>query len=259
ERVRVLLRASTRRNEKVAYYPEKAGTWRDISGARWLHCCFPHYVHVMKSTLILSALRFFSKLSLRSQRRLGTLCGDFAFFANTRMAQTTHTNLRLAFPELPEAERRALARNSLRHTFRAICEAGGTWLWPAERAFAGIERVDGLPVLREALAQGSGVMVISPHIGNWELLGLYLNTLDLGQTHQLFQPPTDPAFAKLIYEARSRSGANMVATDKQGVMMMLKALRAGEVVGILPDQVPPPESGDYAPFFTHPALTMTLV
>jgi Lauroyl/myristoyl acyltransferase len=213
----------------------------------------------MKSTLILALLRFLALLPLSWQRRLGTLCGDIAFLANTRMAKTTHTNLAIAFPELSEEERRKLAHASLRQTFKAICEAGSTWLWPPERALASIERVIGFDLLKAGAESGKGVVLCSPHLGNWELFGLWLNTCGLGQTHQLFQPPSDPRIAEVIYKARSRTGANMVATDKQGVSMLLRALRAGEVVGILPDQVPPDESGEFAPFFNRPALTMTLV
>ncbi|MDR2213371.1 MAG: lysophospholipid acyltransferase family protein [Pseudomonadales bacterium] len=213
----------------------------------------------MKSRLIILVLTFLSWLPLRWQRRLGSFLGSWAFLAGTRMARTTEINLGLCFPELSEAERRQLARASLRHTFQTICEAGGVWLWPAGRILACIERVEGLELLRAALAQGKGVVVAGPHLGNWELLGLYLSAAGLGPSRQLFQPPGDPRLGKLIYDARSRGGAHMVPTDKQGVALLLRALKAGEIVGILPDQVPPMESGEFAPFFGKPALTMTLL
>jgi KDO2-lipid IV(A) lauroyltransferase len=213
----------------------------------------------MKSTLILATLRLLSRLPLRWQRRVGSLCAGIAFMAGTRMARTTLTNLALCFPELDESQRHQLARASLNHTFQTICEAGGMWLWPAERTLGGIERVEGLQLLRDAVTEGNGVLVIAPHLGNWELFGLYLNSCGCGQSYQLFQPPDDPRLGKLIFEARSRAGANMVATDKQGVAQLLRALKAGEIVGILPDQVPPVGSGDFAPFFGVPALTMTLL
>ncbi|MDR0779664.1 MAG: lysophospholipid acyltransferase family protein [Pseudomonadales bacterium] len=213
----------------------------------------------MKSRLILTTLRFLSWLPLRWQRRVGTVCAALAFLLNTRMARTTLTNLALCFPELSAPECRQLTQASLRHTFQTICEAGSVWLWPAERTLGCIARVEGLPLLFDAVAEGKGVIVAGPHLGNWELLGLYLSRAGTGPSYQLFQPPSDPRIAQAIYTARSRGGANMVATDKQGVAMLLRALRAGEIVGILPDQVPPPESGDFAPFFGVSALTMTLL
>jgi KDO2-lipid IV(A) lauroyltransferase len=213
----------------------------------------------MKSPLILATLRLLSNLPLRWQRRVGNMCAGIAFASGTRMAKTTLTNLAVCFPELTEPQRRELAKASLRHTFQTICEAGGMWLWPAERTLGGIERVEGLQLLQDAVAEGNGVLVIAPHLGNWELFGLYLNSCGCGQSYQLFQPPDDPRLGKLIFDARSRAGAAMVATDKQGVAKLLRALKAGEIVGILPDQVPPVESGEFAPFFGMPALTMTLL
>src|SRR5690606_19093956 len=163
------------------------------------------------------------------------------------------------FPAMAEDERRALARRSVRETFATIAEGGAVWLWPAPRILARIRRVEGFDLLREAHALGRGVIVAGPHLGNWELIGLWLNTCGLGQTVQLFQAPRDPALARLIFEARSRSGAEMVPTDARGVTQLLKSLRDGRIVGILPDQVPPESGGGFAGFFGVPALTMTLL
>ena len=213
----------------------------------------------MKSTLIIPTLRLLSWVPLRWQRRVGILCAELVFLAGTRMVKTTLVNLQLAYPELNDEQRQRLTRASLRHTFQTICEAGGTWLWPAERALGCIERIEGLALLLQAEKAGKGVLLLAPHLGNWELFGLYLNNCGAGQSHQLFQPPADPALAALIHAARGRTGANMVPTDKHGVATLLRALKAGEIVGILPDQVPTQESGAFAPFFGTPALTMTLL
>jgi len=212
----------------------------------------------MKSLLLILLLRFLALLPLSTARALGVLISRFCWWTRGRMAQTTLTNLALCFPQLDTAARTALAQASLRHTFMAIAECGAVWLWPAPRALALIQRVEGLELLRAAHAQGRGVIMLGPHLGNWELTGLYLNTCGCGQNSQLFQAPADRRLGKLIYEARSRSGSHMVPTDQKGVGVLLQALRRGEVIGILPDQVPPDTGGEFAPFFGVPALTMTL-
>ncbi|HEY0962409.1 MAG TPA: lysophospholipid acyltransferase family protein [Pseudomonadales bacterium] len=212
----------------------------------------------MKSRLLILLLRFFAVLPLPAARALGVLLGDICWFMRGRMARTTLKNLSLCFPHLDDTARRRLAKESLRHTFMAVTESGAVWLWPAPRALALIHRVEGLNLLQAAHAEGRGVIMLGPHLGNWELTGLYLNTAGCGQNSQLFQAPDDPLFAKLIYEARSRSGSHMVPTDQKGVGVLLQALRRGEVIGILPDQVPPDSGGEFAPFFGIPALTMTL-
>jgi KDO2-lipid IV(A) lauroyltransferase len=141
-----------------------------------------------------------------------------------------------------------------------MTECGPVWLWPAQKVFAHILDVEGLDLLQEAQAENRGTVVIAPHLGNWEVFGLYLNQCGCGQSSQLYQTPRDPKLDHLIHQARSRAGANMVATDNKGVISLLKSLKRGEIVGILPDQVPnSPSGGDFAPFFGRDVLTMTLV
>lgn len=212
----------------------------------------------MKSRLLILLLHFFAALPLPVARAIGVVLGDICWFTRGRMAHTTLTNLALCFPELEASARRTLARKSLRHTFMAIAESGAVWLWPAPKALALVHKVEGLELLHAAHAEGRGVIMLGPHLGHWELVGLYLNTAGAGQNSQLFQAPEDPRFAQLIYEARSRSGSRMVPTDQKGVGVLLQALRKGEVIGILPDQVPPDSGGEFAAFFGVPALTMTL-
>jgi Kdo2-lipid IVA lauroyltransferase/acyltransferase len=212
----------------------------------------------MKSRLIVLLIRLLARLPLRWGARLGTLLGRLNWRTRGRMARTTGTNIALCFPELDGPTQAALSRHSLEHIFRTFTEAGAIWLWPAERTLGLIREVDGLNLLQQAHAEGKGVIMLSPHVGNWELMGLFMNTCGLGQTSQLYQAPTDPALAELLFTARSRTGARMVATDKKGVAELLQGLRRGEVIGILPDQVPDESGGEFAPFFGIPALTMTL-
>lgn len=213
----------------------------------------------MKARLLILCLRGLASLSLENARRLGRCIGAWNWRLGSRMARTTRKNLELCFPAMPANERRALAERSLRETFATMAEGGAVWLWPASRILGTIRRVDGWELLREAHAEGRGVIVAGPHLGNWELLGLWLNTCGLGQTVQLFQAPRDAGFARLIFEARSRTRADMVPTDARGVSLLLRALREGRIAGILPDQVPPESGGEFASFFGVPALTMTLI
>lgn len=213
----------------------------------------------MKSRLLLLLMRFFAVLPLPVARALGKVMGQVCWITRRRMAQTTLINLKLCFPQLNVVDRNRLAGRSLSHTFQTISETGAVWLWPAADALRLVREVEGMEVLAAAHAAGKGVLVLSPHVGNWEILGLYLNTCGCGPSSQLYLAPDDPALAAVIHHARSRSGARMVATDKKGVSELLQALRRGELVGILPDQVPPETGGEYAPFYGVPALTMTLV
>ncbi len=213
----------------------------------------------LRSRLIVGLMHLLAWLPLPVLRGLGNLLGALGWRLGRKMVAVTRRNIDLCFPELEPARREALARDSVRETFRAIIEMPAVWLWPADRIIGRIHQVHGMDKLRQAHAQGKGVIVISPHLGNWELMGLYLNTCGCGPSSQLYQAPSDPLLDRLLFKARSRSGAKMVNTDTKGVAVLLSYLRRGEVVGILPDQVPPASGGIFAPFFGVDALTMTLV
>lgn len=212
----------------------------------------------MKEALLILLLRLLALLPLRIARVFGSVLASLCWLMGRRMADTTLVNLTLCFPDLTQAQRVALGKESLRHTFQTITETGAAWLWPAERTLGLIHHVEGLDLLQQAITEGKGALVLAPHLGNWEIFGLYLNVCGCGQTSQLYQAPDSPALDRLIYQARSRAGAHMVATGNKGVGELLKALRNDEIVGILPDQVPPESGGEFAPFFGVPALTMTL-
>lgn len=200
-----------------------------------------------------------ARLPLGTVRRVGAVLGRLNWLASSRMATTTRININNCLPEIDANNRKLLAKSSISHTFQAMAEGAPAWLWPPEKVLDHILEVDGLEHLEAAKAQGKGVVVMAPHLGNWEVFGLYLNNCGFGRSSQLYQAPKDPRLDKFIYQARSRSGANMVPTNAKGVGLLLKALKRGEIVGILPDQVPNDQGGEFAPLFGRQAFTMTLV
>ena len=213
----------------------------------------------MKTLTLLLILRSLALLPLGLVRNLGALIGKVSWLTSSRMAETTRINLALCFSELDESKRMLLAKASIINTFQTITECGSAWLWPAEKIMEHILEVEGLELLQRSQAAGKGTVLLAPHLGNWEVFGLFLNTCGCGQSSQLYQAPKSKALDRIIYSARGRVGAKMVATDTRGVALLLKALKSGEIVGILPDQVPPKTGGDFAPFFGKQVLTMSLV
>ena len=174
------------------------------------------------------------------------------------MTETTRINLALCYPEIDESKRLLLAKSSIVNTFQTMAECGPVWLWPPEKILNKVLGVEGLELLIEAQNAGKGSVVLAPHLGNWEVVGLYLSNCGCGQTNYLYQAPKDKRLDKLIYNARKRSGANIVATDNKGIALLLKSLKRGEIAGILPDQVPSESGGEYAELFGKEVLTMTL-
>jgi KDO2-lipid IV(A) lauroyltransferase len=122
-------------------------------------------------------------------------------------------------------------------------------LWADDRAAA------------DAYDQGKGVLFLTPHMGCFEITAQAL-ALRFGARHGpltvLYRPARQSALAEVMTLARNRPGLEAVPTTLAGVRQMIKALRAGHAVGLLPDQVPPEGMGQWAPFFGKPAYTMTL-
>ncbi len=112
-------------------------------------------------------------------------------------------------------------------------------------------------LLIEAVNKKKGVIVLCPHVGNWEVFGRLLP--GFAPTTSLYSPPKQQVFENTIRKGRELSGAKLVPTDAKGIKQLFKALRSGEITGILPDQVPKAGSGVFAPFFGVHALTMTLI
>ncbi len=120
---------------------------------------------------------------------------------------------------------------------------------------------DGAEHVTAALAQVHGVVFLTPHLGCFEIAGrAYAQCF--GQAGKpvtvLFRPPRQRWLKALVASARLRPGLQAAPTNLSGVKQLIKALKKGEAVGLLPDQVPPQGMGVMAPFFGRPAYTMTL-
>ena len=113
----------------------------------------------------------------------------------------------------------------------------------------------------QAYAGGRGVLFLTPHLGCFEITAQALAErfgAQHGALTVLYRPAREPGLAQVMENARNRPGLEAVPTTLAGVRQMIKALRAGRAVGLLPDQVPPEGMGQWAPFFGKPAYTMTL-
>lgn len=213
----------------------------------------------MKSYVLIVFLKGLSVLPLGAIRAAGRLIGGISTLFPSRMMATTRTNITLCFPKLDTNSRKKLANLSMINTYQTAAEGAAAWLWSPKKVLDHVLEVEGLDLLETAKAEGHGVVVLAPHLGNWEVFGLYLNNCGCGSSSQLYQAPRDKRMDQMIFSARSRGGATMVDTSNKGVAMLLKALKRGEIVGILPDQVPLESGGEFAPFYGRQALTMTLV
>ena len=211
----------------------------------------------LKYYLIVAPLRLAGALPLGLAQKLGRWGGQLAWMLGSGSRKVTETNIRLCLPELSEQERQALARRSLEHTGMTAMEIPLMWEWPVEKCFGLIRETEGLDLVDQALASGRGLILMAPHLGNWELAGLFFSSRY--RMAALYSPPHVPEFEDYMIRVRSRLGSELVRGDRKGLSRLMGILKEGGVAGILPDQSPRGKTNAYAPFFGIDVRTMTLV
>jgi len=118
-----------------------------------------------------------------------------------------------------------------------------------------------LACVESAYAAGHGVLFLTPHLGCFEVTAQALTasfSAKFGPLTVLYRPSRKEGLGQVMEATRARPGLDTAPTTLAGVRQMIKALRAGRAVGLLPDQVPPEGMGQWTPFFGKPAYTMTL-
>lgn len=197
------------------------------------------------------------RLPLRLQQRIAAVLARGLRLLGTREVKVARANLALALPQRSSNERETLLRASLRHTLCTLLESCSIWTRPAASSLRWIDSVEGAELLEDAENAGRGVIIAAPHIGNWELLSLYLASRR--PVSVVYRPPERRALEPLIRRVRSHPGVTPLRAEPAAVRKMLVLLREGGSLGILPDQRPKAGEGVLSPLFGIPALTMTLL
>lgn len=201
-------------------------------------------------------LRTNARLPLPVLHGLGNFIGSLLAIIPSKRVATCQTNIKACFPELSNSQHKSLLRKSFRQIAKGLMEAGKLWLRPADENLAMLKSISGEEYIYQAIELGKGVILAAPHLGSWELAGSYVSSRYTLTT--MYQEPPLKGLNKLIKDGREGSGGTYVPTDSSGIRAMLKALRKGEMVALLPDQVPS-QGGVIAPFFKNPALTISLL
>ncbi len=213
----------------------------------------------MRILLIKGLLYLFAWLPLRVVHAIATGLGLLMIQHNqSHLIQVTRTNIQLCLPQLSLSEQETLIKQSVIETCKTFTELGALWLWSYPKVLQLIHKVNNETYLQQALQKGTGVILLTPHLGAWEIAGLYVSSHY--PLTALYRPPKLIGLHHLIHTARERAGGHYVPTNQTGIRALYHALHHGQVVGILPDQVPNEVSaGVFSPFFSTPAYTMILI
>lgn len=182
--------------------------------------------------VILTAL---SWLPLSTSRLIGAGIAKLAWLFNARAARTTMQNIEYCYPELTVQEQEQLAKESLRHTAMTICELPAVWLGSQKRLVRWIQSVEGDVVLRQRVAEGP-VLLLLPHFGNWEFLELYMSLVKSYTC--TYSPRRMYELEEMIIGWRSRFGGEFLPVTNTGFRTLLRRIKEGGVIIVLPDQVP---------------------
>lgn len=203
------------------------------------------------------AVRGFGSLPLAWTHAFGGVVGWLGGLLPTRERHVTDVNLRLAFPELDDDARRRLTRRSLVETGKTFAELGKVWSLDRDGTDRTIRRVEGEDHVRAAVEAGRGVVLAVPHLACWEILGSYCSARWPMTT--LYRAPRMRELETFTRNARGRFGARLVPAGLGATRALLRALRDGQIVAMLPDQDAGEGAGVFVPFFGVEVNTMTLV
>lgn len=196
---------------------------------------------------------FLAGLPLGALQKLGVFAGWLTYALSPSYRRRLRANLEHA---LGKAEADRVWRRAVGETGKQALELPWMLLRPQDELVAKVVRVSGWEHVEAAEARGGGILFITPHLGCFEITAQYFST------HRpitvLYRAPKKAVLQPVINAGRSRGNMHLAPADVGGVRRLIKALRAREAVGMLPDQVPGAGEGVWLPFFGRPAYTMTL-
>jgi KDO2-lipid IV(A) lauroyltransferase len=199
-------------------------------------------------------LDWLSRRSLRVLHAFGAALGWAAYLFSPSYRRRLKANAVLA--GVSPAERRA----SVAEAGRMTTELPRLWLRPRERPISDPVSWRGDEHIAQALDARRGLVLLTPHMGSFEVAAqAYAERFGSRQPITVLYRPARQAWLRQLEEtARARPALATAPATLSGVRLMLRALKRGETVGLLPDQVPPDGMGVWVPFFGQPAYTMTL-
>ncbi len=214
----------------------------------------------MRYVMILYMLQVIFKplkyLSLETIHRCGTLIGQLTFLLSPQKKQLTYNNLKQSSLINQETDLNKTIQINARELGKSIVESLAMWQKSESELISWVKDCSNWHIVDEALNKGKGLIFLTPHLGCFEITSIYY-----GSKHPitvLYRAPKMKSLKKLILKGRTRTGITLAEANASGVRKLMQALKRGEAIGILPDQIPAMGEGEWADFFGKPAYTMTL-
>ena len=184
--------------------------------------------------------------------RLGEALGGFLFYLLSKRRHITLTNLRLCFPDMPEAERKKIAKQHFQMYARSIFERSILW-WSSEQRLRQLIQIDA-PLSMARMVEKPTIFMC-PHFVSLDVAGVAVmleNSLC-----SIYTPQRNPVFDKALRKGRSRFRPVKLFSRAEGVKPILRAMKEKLPFFMLPDMDFGPKDAEFIPFFGVPAATLT--
>lgn len=198
--------------------------------------------------MLVFLFRLLSTLPLPALHALGAALGWLVYLASPSYRRRLRSNLEGA------GFQRHWAR-AVSESGKAIVELPFVWCAAQERVARHVS-VENWELVQSVLDSGQGIVFLTPHLGCFEMTAQQVARRTALTV--MYRPPRKAALKPLVEGARARHNLHLAPANLSGVRILAKALKKGQPVGVLPDQVPQEGEGVWARFFGRAAYTMTL-
>ncbi|MGX5175556.1 lysophospholipid acyltransferase family protein [Aliikangiella sp. IMCC44653] len=213
---------------------------------------------LIKGWILVALLQCVYRLPTKLVRSLGLVAGYCNYWINGKATRVVRKNLEICYPELNKQQINQRIKAFLKQNAWLAPEIATAWLGQPEQITRQFKQVKNQNLIDSIVAQDKPLIIAVLHIGNWEMCWHWI------QHHYpafgMYQSAKFKPLDQYLLRARQLFGGKAFAANPKGIMGLLKSVKARDgIMTILPDQAPREGAGVYAPFYGHPAYTMTLL
>ncbi len=201
--------------------------------------------------------RALGSLPLWLNHGIGAALGWLAWSASPRHRRLTRENIQYYAQHMKLNSSKKLLRAAITEQGKGITELAVAWTAAPERLYGLVRECVGWEHIDAAFAAKRPIILVTPHLGCYDIAGRYMS--GRMSITALYRPPKQKWLDAIMQQGRVRAGGATASADASGVRTLLRALKSGGNIVVLPDQVPGGGDGAWVNFFGRPAYTMTLL
>jgi KDO2-lipid IV(A) lauroyltransferase len=200
--------------------------------------------------------KFIAYFPLKRVHQAGVLLGYLSHLLSTKSNKLRLENLSQSNIYTNAEQLKECVNINILETGKAALETFYIWGKNSQEIGSLIKGVNQWNYIEDAVALGNGIIFLTPHLGCFEVTSRYY------ALHHpitvLYRTPKKQWLLPLVNTGRAHHNITLAEANTGGVRKLMQALKRGEAIGILPDQIPAEGEGEWADFFGKPAYTMTL-